>query len=422
MITTIQLFPGVTLRCFPDPRFKQGCLSIQFLRPMRREEAALNALLPAVLLRGTESAPDLRAITLRLDDLYGASTGALVRRVGDYQTTGLCCGFMDDRYAMEGDAILEPMLQFLEDLLLHPLKKGGVFCPEYVESEKKNLISAMESRKNSKRAYATDQLFKHMCSGDSYGIPRLGEPEQVEAITPESLYRHYETILQESPMELFYVGSAQPQQVAELLKPRLEGLAKHPLSLAPQTPFAMCEGSRHTEYLDVAQGQLRMGYVTDITNRDPRFAAMQVMNAMLGSGMTSKLFMEIREKMSLCYDIGSGYHSSKGILLVSAGIDFQQEENVRMQIEKQLDACRTGDFTEEELNASKQWMLTQLEAVHDSPGAIENYYETAVLSGLAMTPDEYRQAVLAVTGQQVQEAAASLKLHTTYFLRGNDHE
>ena len=110
MIQNIDLLPGVTLRCFQDSRFKQGCLSLQLVRPMCREEASRNALLPAVLLRGTQAYPDLRAITLRLDDLYGASIGTLVRRVGDYQTTGLCCGFMEDRFALPGDQILEPMI------------------------------------------------------------------------------------------------------------------------------------------------------------------------------------------------------------------------------------------------------------------------------------------------------------------------
>ena len=66
MIQTIEILPGVTLRCFPDTRFKQGCLSLQFVRPMGREEAALNALIPAVLLRGTEKSPDMRDIILRL--------------------------------------------------------------------------------------------------------------------------------------------------------------------------------------------------------------------------------------------------------------------------------------------------------------------------------------------------------------------
>jgi len=111
MLKTVTLLPGITLRCFQDTRFKQGCMSIQFVRQMCREEAALNALLPAVLLRGTASTPDLRDITLRLDDLYGASVGALVRRIGDFQTTGLSCGFIDDRFALEGDQILEPMIR-----------------------------------------------------------------------------------------------------------------------------------------------------------------------------------------------------------------------------------------------------------------------------------------------------------------------
>ena len=106
MIETISLLPEVTLRACRDSRFKQGCLSFQLVRPMCREEAALNALLPSVLLRGTRWCPDLRAITERLDELYGAAVSPLVRRVGDYQTTGLCCGFMDDRFALPGDAVM----------------------------------------------------------------------------------------------------------------------------------------------------------------------------------------------------------------------------------------------------------------------------------------------------------------------------
>ena len=110
MITEITLQPGVTLRCFTDNRFKQGCLSLQLLRPMRREEAGANALIPTVLLRGCESAPDLRQITGRLDDLYGASVGPLVRQMGDYQGIGFYASFISDRYALQGDKILAPMV------------------------------------------------------------------------------------------------------------------------------------------------------------------------------------------------------------------------------------------------------------------------------------------------------------------------
>ena len=126
MIKTFELYPGITLRCFRDSRFKQGCLSLQMIRPMRKEEAASNALIPAVLLRGTKDHPDLRAITAHLDTLYGAAVSPLVRRVGDYQTLGLFCGFMDDRFALPGDRVLEPMLDFLRELLLDsPTEDGG---------------------------------------------------------------------------------------------------------------------------------------------------------------------------------------------------------------------------------------------------------------------------------------------------------
>ena len=134
MIETIQLLPGVTLRCFADSRFKQGCLSVQLIRPMDAGEAALNALIPAVLLRGTVSAPDLRTITAtqHLDELYGASVSPLVRRVGDYQTTGLCCSFIADRYAMPGDRVLEPAVAFLGQLLLEPVTENGIFRKDYI--------------------------------------------------------------------------------------------------------------------------------------------------------------------------------------------------------------------------------------------------------------------------------------------------
>ena len=418
MIETIALLPGITLRCFRDERFKQSCLSLQLIRPMCRDEAALNALIPAILLRGTVTAPNLRDITLRLDDLYGASVGALVRRIGDYQTTGLHCSFISDRFAMDSDAVLEPMIDFLGELLFDPVTENGCFRTDYVESEKKNLISTIESQLNDKRTYASAQLLKKMCSADSFGIPRLGDVAQVRSITAESAYRHYRNILRQSRIELFYVGEASPETLANKLRPLFARLDRDYVNLPEQTAFSSPPGGDHTETMDISQGKLAMGFSTPITIRDPEFAAMQVCNIIFGGGMTSKLFMNVREKMSLCYDIGSGYHGSKGILTVSAGIDCDKEETVRNEILAQLNACRTGQISQEELNAAQQAVISSLRGTHDSPGAIESYYATAALSGLRLTPSEYIRQVQQVTAEQVAAAARSLSLHTTYFLKG----
>jgi len=418
MIKTISLLPGITLRCCRDSRFKQNCLSIQLIRPMSSQEAALNALIPAILLRGCQSAPDLRSITLRLDDLYGAAVGPLVRRIGDFQTTGFYCSFIDDRYTLEADSVLAPMVDFLRQLLLEPLTEKGVFCKEFVKGEKTNLISAIDSQKNDKRAYAAAQLLRKMCANDPFGIPRLGESAHVRKITPKSAYAHYQKILKESPIHLFYVGSAEPEQVAQLLKSVFEQLERDYVSLPEQTPFQGGKTGTFTETMDVSQGKLCMGFSTPVTIRDADFAAMQMLNTVLGGGMTSKLFMNIREKQSLCYDIGSAYYGSKGIVTVSAGIDCDKKDFVVGQIMQQLESCRSKDISQEEMDAAREYLLSGLRSTTDSPGAIESFFANGAISGLTMDLQQYADAVMAVTLNDVAAAAEKLSLQTTFFLKG----
>ncbi len=419
MIQTFSLSPGITLRVYNDSRFKQGCMSVQLVRPMCRQEAASNALLSAVLLRGCRNYPDLQTITWRLDELYGASVGTLVRRVGDWQTTGMYCGFMEDRFALPGDEILAPTLDMLGQLLLDPRMEAGAFCQDFVESEKRNLILAIEAQRNDKRAYCAAQLIKNMCREDSFGVPRLGEIEDVRAVTAQGLYDHYQKIIRQSRIELFYVGSADAQKVVTLCRNMLSGLERDYVNLPDQTPFASCVGGAWEEAMDVAQGKLSMGFVTPATIRDGgAFVATQMLNLIFGGGMTSKLFMQVREKMSLCYAIGSGYHGSKGILTVNVGMDCGKKDTVRQEVLNQLDACRAGDITAQELSAAREAMLSSLRATHDSPGSIENYYATAALSGLPYTPEAYMAAVEAVTAEDVARAARDVRLHSEFFLKG----
>ena len=231
MLTHSEIFPGVHLRCIQDRRFKHGALSLQYIRPMCREEAAMNALIPSVLLRGCKSAPDLRRITQRLDDLYGASVSPISRRAGNCQTTGLYLSLMDDRFAPEGEALTEQTIAFLKELLFdYPTEQGG-FLPDFVEGEKTNQIYAIEAEYNDKRAYCTRQLLKSMCREDSFGVSRMGEPADVEAITPQGLLRHYEKVRRESPVEVLYVGSAAPERIEGLVRQLFAGEDRSPAPL-----------------------------------------------------------------------------------------------------------------------------------------------------------------------------------------------
>ncbi len=419
MLTTKKLTDGITLRCYTDHRFKQNCLSVQFVRPMRREEAAVNALIPNVLLCGCESAPDLRQITLRLDDLYGATVGPLVRRIGDHQCLGLYCGFISDDYTLEDDRVMEPVIAFLQELLLKPVQVDGAFSPDFVKVEKKNQIAGIKSVMNDKRGYAVQRMMQAMCSQDSYGIPRSGEIEDVRAITPQSAWAQYKKILSECPVELFYVGQKSPEEVETLLAPLCDALAKEAKPLPDQTGF--CDGGavELTEYMDVVQARLCLSYVTPTTVRDEAFAALQVLNNVLGSGMTSKLFMNVREKLSLCYDISASFRSSKGILVITAGVDADKLDIAKEEIFRQVQACKDGDITPQELAAAKQGLTSSLQSAQDSPGVIEEYHTTMLLAQADLSLEKYLAAVEKVTPEQVRQAAQSYTFHTQYILRGD---
>ena len=215
------------------------------------------------------------------------------------------------------------------------------------------------------------------------------------------------------------MGSADARLVARLLQPLLSKLERRPETLPAQTGLHPGESRDEVEIMEISQGKLCMGFTTPITNRDKAFPAMQLLNTVFGAGMTSKLFQNVREKLSLCYYVGSGYYGSKGIVTVAAGIDFDKEAVTRQEILRQLELCKEGDISETELNAAKQAVLSSLRATHDAPGSIEGFYATAALSGLGMTTTEYMAAVEAVTLEQVIAAANTVQLHTTYFLKGD---
>lgn len=237
MLTHSEIAPGISLSCIQDHRFKHSAMTFQYLRPMCGEEAAMNALIPSVLLRGCKSAPDLRRITQRLDDLCGASVSPISRRAGNCQTTGLYLSLMDDRFAPEGEALTEQAIAFLKELLFdYPTEQGG-FLPDFVEGEKTNQIYAIEAEYNDKQTYCSRQLLKSMCREDPFGVPRLGEPADVEAITPQGLLRHYEKVRRESPVEVLYVGSAAPERMEMLVRQLFAGEDRSPAPLNADAPL-----------------------------------------------------------------------------------------------------------------------------------------------------------------------------------------
>ena len=413
-----EILPGVYLTAVQSDKFKTGCFSLNLLRPMKKEEAAANALIPSVLLRGSETCPDIASISAKLDELYGASVGTLVRKKGEVQLVGFYCDYVQDEYVDE--PVFAPVMAFLAELLLHPRLENGAFPEAVVDSEKLNLENAMLSRINDKRTYAASQLIRTMCAGQPYGIPRIGEPDDLKNITAKSLYAHYRDLLATSRVELFYMGSLSPEAVTKVLQTVLAELPRAEVFVPVGTTPAPAARpvQEKTERLDVTQGKLSLGFFTDITAKDPRYPALVLAATVFGGGATSKLFTNVREKMSLCYYASASFEKFKGVLSVSSGVEFSKLETAKTEILRQLEACKAGDITDDELESARGYLVSDLKIAMDSPGRLDDYYMGQILLEQDGTMEDLASAIARVTKQEAADAIQALRLDTIYALEG----
>lgn len=415
----IELTSGVWLNMVQTDRFKTGCVSINFLQPLSEKTASLHALLPSVLLRGCRKYPDMRSISHRLDDLYGSSIGTLVRKKGEIHLFGLYADFLEDRYA-EHEPIFAEMMEFLRQLFFEPCVEHGGFLEDYVAGERQNLLNTIAARINDKRSYAVSRLLKHMCAGEAYSVTKLGEKEPLETVTAKSLYALWMEILETSPIELFYLGQQPEAQVVAEMQKFVAFLPQRTKLCAPGTRVVIPDRPVNViaEELDVTQGKLSLGLRTPITVKDSRYPALMILNAVFGAGMTSKLFVKIREEQSLCYYASSSIDKYKGIMAVSSGIEFDKYEVAKSGILEQLDLCKRGEITPEELESARNYLISALRTNYDSPSQMDEFSIGQAVGGSAENIDDLIHALELVTMEQVIEAANTLVLDTVYFLKG----
>ena len=417
-----ELLPGVALTCLQTDKFKTGCLSVSLLTQLCRENAAKNALIPMVLRRGTSRLPDMEAISAELDMLYGARIEPLVRKIGEVQAIGFYADFADDKYVPSGAGQLEGVSALLGEMLLSPHTRGGLLLPAYVDSEREKLLEMIRGKINDKRGYSIFRLLELMCFGEDFAVSSIGGEDEAENIGYQKLTKHYHQVLATSPVEVFYCGSAAPEHVARVLRETLLNMPRGEIDYEIGTDIRMNtleENAREfTDEMDVTQGKLTIGWRLGECMEDPDVPAIRVFNAVYGGAVTSKLFENVREKLSLCYYAGSMTDVHKGVMVVSSGIEFDKYEEAKAEIFRQLEDVKNGNVTEQELEYAKRFAASTLRTVSDSPGALENFYLSQTLGGWDWSPEELAALCEDVTKEDVVAVAQSTCCDAVYFLRG----
>lgn len=413
-----EIMQDVFLTYLPAQRFKTSRMTVQLIAPLQRETAAANALLPAVLRRGTVRCPDMESLSAALDTLYGANIDYTVRKKGERQCVGFAAGFIDDAFTPHGEKLLEPVSAMLGELLLDPVTHGGRFLSSYVESEKANLIDAIRGLKNDKRDWADIRLMQEMCAGEPYSVLRLGDEETAGRITNQSLYVHGQALMASSRVEVIYCGSAEAQRVEDAVLTALAALPRGAQTALPEVQRIQAPDMprRIVETMDVTQGKLAMGYRCSSDD----YPAMVLANLIFGGTSNSKLFLNVRERLSLCYYASSSYARSKSILTVSSGVETADFERAETEIGRQLQAVQQGDWEDWEQEGALQAIRASLLSLSDSQGALENFYLGQIAAGVEETPEELAAALEQVTKERIVAAAQTVKPDTVYFLRGKE--
>lgn len=416
-----------TKTSFGSVKFKSAVMSISLVTPLRRETAAVNALIPSILRRGTESCPDMQTLSAAIDELYGGSIEPVVRKRGEAQCVGFVASFLDDAYTPDGEGILGQAVRQLCELLLRPCTENGVFRADYTEQEKVNLRDRIAADVNDKRQYAVNRLVEEMCAAEPYGVGQMGRIEDVDAITPRSAWEQYRELLLHAQIEVYYSGSANPHDVYALFRETLTelGIPREPSYdyAYPETTVVPAPGAarRVEETLDVSQGKLSMGFRTGgIKASSPQYPALILCNALFGGATTSKLFMNVREKLSLCYYASSGIHKTKGIMVVTSGVEFRDAPRAEREILKQLDACKQGRFEDWELAGARANVIRSLRSVPDSQGLQEDWWLSQRVAELTQSPEELAGEIEKVTVDEIVAAANAIALDTVYFLKGKE--
>lgn len=382
-------------------RFKTNLYAIFLTIPMKKEDATINSLIPAVLRRGTEKYPTQLEIEKRLEEMYGASFNCGVDKIGNYQVLKFYIEGLSDEYTEEKQNIEE----LLKEIIYSPILENGYFKKEYVEQEKENLRLIIESRKDNKVRYAYERCIEEMFENEPYGVYKYGTVEDVEKITPESLYNQYKKILKNAQIDVFGCGN----QLEEIEIP-------HKNTIEIKNTIHENKHKEIKEKADVTQGKLIIGLDTPEENKP----AITMYNAILGGGANSKLFQNVREKASLAYSAGSSYIRRINSIFIKTGIKNENYEKTLEIIKKQLQDMKQGNITDKEFRDAKQLIISSLKLIPEQQEDLIAFTYDQKIFGENQSIDEYISNISKVTKENVIEIAQKIDIDTIYFLYGEE--
>lgn len=407
---------GLTSFRRPTPQFSTARVSLYLALPLEDDaSASVRALVSSLISRVTREYPDYTAFGRYLQSLYGASLHAGVNRIGDNQILNISASGIANRYAFDGEDVEHTLGALLEDILFTPLfAADGHFPEDGFRQEKRQLIETLEAEFNEKRIYAKSRAAELLFAGEPAGVSRLGTRASLENVRREDVTASWKHLMAHAQVLQFSFGDSADSRLSDRFAERLG--ARETVSIVSGTHTPKTEPVCVTEEMPLAQSKLVLGFGMD---SDPKKRlANRMLAIVFGGTPSSKLFLSVREKQSLCYYCSAQHETQKNVMFVQSGVETSNLERAQEAILHELEAIQKGEVTDEELLHARLALKTSCTAVEDSAAAMEGWYLGGMLSGDLRTPEEYADAAMRVTKDEIVEAAQRVTLDTVYRLKG----
>lgn len=418
IINRRKIADGVYFSSITDKRYKKNLISVAFSTQLSEDTATENVIVPVLLTKCNSKLPTYKAFNNKMSRLYASGIGGTAGRQYDMQTISFGAYYLDDIYALSGEKMTGIMTDILIDCLTSPVTENGVFSEKFVELEKKTVIDNIETAINDKRSYAIERAMKTICKGEPASVCSYGTVEKAKLITSDSAYKAYRRMLETMPCEIICTGCSDFDGVAEKFAAAFEKIGRHDIE---NTTIALSpvktQTEEVTERLTVNQSKLVLGFKSHSDDD----AALVLLQKIFGGTTSSKLFRNVREKMSLCYYCSAARNDLKGIMLVNSGVENENIEKTKEAVIDQLEEIKNGNFTNEDINFAEMAIKNDFKSVADSAGNVSNWYFDCIRKNDIVTPEEKLGRYLGVSKERIIAAAKSMVLDSVYVLTGNEN-
>ena len=416
---------GIKTHLIKTNKFKTNLFAIFLTMPLDRNTVTQNALIPAVLRMGTAKLKSQEEISIELENMYGATLDGGVDKIGDNQVLKFYLETLNDNFLPNKENISNKAIELLLDIVFNPLVENNEFKKEYVASEKKTIKRLIEGRIDNKDMYAYTRCVEEMYKEEPYGLYKFGYVEDLEKIDESNLYEYYTKLLNEAKIDIFVSGNFQDKKIINeiIANPSIQKLPeredKHIINTEETEKKKEVKLQIIKEQKDVTQGKLVIGL--DINYYEPNSKyAMCLYNVILGESATSKMFQNVREKAGLAYSARSTYVRQKNNIFIKAGIEIENFDKALKIIEEQLEDMKNGNFSEEDIENAKKYMVAGIKTVQDEQDSEITYYMGQEMSGKMISFEDYINKINWVSRADIEKIANNINLNTIYFLKNNE--